>query len=216
MEKVNTVVSCVNDASMIVKNCVKTSVANKDKSFERELLMLVVNKITDFIPNKIINVDVDVSEFVSLTHHSFNVPDKIDMLLGAEIFYELLRPGQIYAQNSQLLLQNTVFDYDVSGSVDQVAEDRVHCGLILDDDLNKTLKQFWEIESVDVKSAGDTEASLCEEHFVRTHKRNEEGRYVVSMALSRDPSCLGNSKDMAVRQLNSLWKRLSRDSEYFS
>ncbi|GBM86008.1 Uncharacterized protein K02A2.6 [Araneus ventricosus] len=88
--------------------------------------------------------------------------------------------------------------------------------LILDDDLNKTLKQFWEIESVDVKSTVDTEAYLCEDPFVRTHKRNEEGRYVVSMALSRDPSCLGNSKDMAVRQLNSLWKRLFRDSEYFS
>ncbi|GBO13669.1 hypothetical protein AVEN_149098-1 [Araneus ventricosus] len=78
--------SFVNDASMIVRNCVKTSVANGDKSFERELLMLVVNKITDFIPNKAINVDVDVSEFVSLADHSFNVPDKIDMLLGAEIF----------------------------------------------------------------------------------------------------------------------------------
>ncbi|GBO21386.1 hypothetical protein AVEN_263253-1 [Araneus ventricosus] len=36
------------------------------------------------------------------------------------------------------------------------------------------------------------------------------------MALCRDPSCLGNSKDMAIRQLNSLWKRLSRDSEYLS
>ncbi|GBL74936.1 hypothetical protein AVEN_243757-1 [Araneus ventricosus] len=173
MEKVNTVVSCVNDASMIVKNCVKTSVANRDKSFERELLMLVGNKITDFIPNKVINGDVDVSEFVSLADHSFNVPDKIDMLLGAEIFYELLSPGQIYAQNSQLLLQNTVFGYVVSGSVDQVAENRVHCGLILDDDLNKTLKQLWS-------------------------------------------SCLGNSKYRAVRQLNSLWKRLSRDMEYLS
>ncbi|GBN67718.1 hypothetical protein AVEN_88180-1, partial [Araneus ventricosus] len=216
IEKVNTVFSCVNDASMIVKNCVKTSVANRDKNFEREFLMLVVNKITDFIPNKVINVDVDVSEFVSLADHSFNVPDKIDMLLGAEIFYELLRPGQIYAQNSQLLLQNTVFGYVVSGSVDQVAEDRVHCGLILDDDLNKTLKQFWEIESVDVECTGNTEASLCEDHFVRTHKRNKDGRYVVSMALSRDPPCLGNSKDRAVRQLNSLWKRLSRDSEYLS
>ncbi|GBN29837.1 hypothetical protein AVEN_13766-1 [Araneus ventricosus] len=76
MEKVNTV-SCVNDANMIVKNCVKTTVANRDRSFERELLMLVVNKITDFIPNKVINMDVDVWEFVSLADHSFNVPDKI-------------------------------------------------------------------------------------------------------------------------------------------
>ncbi|GBL77751.1 hypothetical protein AVEN_152964-1 [Araneus ventricosus] len=138
------------------------------------------------------------------------------MLLGAEIFYELLRPGQIYAQNSQLLLQNTVFGYVVSESIDQVAEDRVHCGLILGDDLNKTLKQFRVIESVDEECTGDTEASLCEDHFVRTHKINKEGRYVVSMALSRDPLCLGNSKDIAVRQLYSLWKRLSRDLEYLS
>ncbi|GBM37030.1 hypothetical protein AVEN_31871-1 [Araneus ventricosus] len=216
IEKVNTIVSCVNDASMIVRNCVKTSAANRDKSFGRELLMLVVNKITDFIPNKVINVDVDVSEFVSLAAHGFNAPNKIDMLLGADIFYELLRAGQIYAQNSQLLLQNTVFGYVVSGSVDQVAENRVHCGLILDDDLNKTLKQFWEIESIDAECTGNTEASLCEDHFVRTHKRNKDGRYGVSMALSRDPSCLRNSKDMAVRQINSLWKRLPKDSEYLS
>ncbi|GBM66555.1 hypothetical protein AVEN_251973-1 [Araneus ventricosus] len=67
-----------------------------------------------------------------------------------------------------------------------------------------------------MECTGDTEASLCDDDFLRTHKRNKEGRYVVSMALSRDPSCLGNSKDMAFRHHNSLWKRLSRDSEYLS
>ncbi|GFV18643.1 integrase catalytic domain-containing protein [Trichonephila clavipes] len=87
MEKKNTVVSCVNDASMIVKNCVKTSVANKAKTFESELMLLVVNKITDLIPNKVIDVDVNVSEFVPLADDKFNIPDRIDMLLGAEIFY---------------------------------------------------------------------------------------------------------------------------------
>ncbi|GFU18280.1 hypothetical protein TNCV_2479541 [Trichonephila clavipes] len=38
------------------------------------------------------------------------------------------------------------------------------------------------------------------------------GRYVVPMALNEDPSCLGNSKDIAIRRLNSLWKRLSQGS----
>ncbi|GFX50284.1 integrase catalytic domain-containing protein [Trichonephila clavipes] len=36
------------------------------------------------------------------------------------------------------------------------------------------------------------------------------------MALNKDPSCLGNPKDIAIRRLNSLWKRLSRDSSYLS
>ncbi|GFX42710.1 integrase catalytic domain-containing protein [Trichonephila clavipes] len=148
MEKINTVVLCVNDASMVVKNCVKTSVANKAKTFD--------------------------------------------------------------------MLQNTVFGYVVSGSVDQVTENRVHCRLIVDDDLNKTLKKFWEIEGVHIEPKVDTEASLCEDHFVRTHRRNCEGRYVVSMALNKVPSCLGNSKDIAIRRLNSLRKWLSRDSSYLS
>ncbi|GFT98894.1 DUF1758 domain-containing protein [Trichonephila clavipes] len=151
MEKIITVVSCVNDASMVVKNCVKTSVANKAKTFESELMLLVVNKITDLIPNKVIDVDVNVSEFVPLADDKFNIPDKIDMLLGAEIFYELLKPGKFYCDNSHLVLQNTVFGYVVSGSVDQVTENRVHCGLIVDDDLNKTLKKFWEIKGVHIE-----------------------------------------------------------------
>ncbi|GFY33499.1 DUF1758 domain-containing protein [Trichonephila clavipes] len=212
MEKINTVVSCINDASMIVKNCVKASVANKAKTFESELMLLVVNKITDFIPNKVIDVYVNVSEFVPLADDKFNIPDRIDMLLGAEIFYELLKPGKFYCDNSHLVLQNTVFDYVVSGSVDRarVTENCVHCGLIVDDDLNKTLKKFWEIEGVHIEPKVDTEVSLCEDHFVRTHRMNCEGRYAVSMALNKDPSCLGNSKDIAIRRLNSLWKRLSR------
>ncbi|GFX42217.1 DUF1758 domain-containing protein [Trichonephila clavipes] len=193
MEKINAVVSCVNDASMVVKNCVKTSVANKAKTFESELMLLVVNKITDLIPNKVINVDVNVSEFVPLADDKFNIPHRIDMLLGAEIFYELLKPGKFYCDNSHLVLQNMVFGYVVSGSVDQVTENRVHCGLIVDDDLNKTLKKFWKIEGVHIEPKVDTEVSLCEDHFVRTHRRNCEGRL-----------------------LNSLWKRLSRDSRYLS
>ncbi|GFX33078.1 DUF1758 domain-containing protein [Trichonephila clavipes] len=218
MEKINTVVSCGNDASMVVKNCVKTSVANKVKTFESELMLLVVNKITDLIPNKVIDVDVNVSEFVPIADDKFNIPDRIDMLLGAEISYELLKPGKFYCDNSHLVLQNTVFGYAVSGSVDhtQVTENCVHCGLIVDDDLNKTLKKFWEIEGVHIEPKVDTEVSLCEDHFVRTHRRNCECRFVVSMALNKDPSCLGNSKDIAIRRLNSLWKRLSRDSRHLS
>ncbi|GFT87992.1 integrase catalytic domain-containing protein [Trichonephila clavipes] len=156
MEKINAVVSCVNDASMVVKNCIKTSVANKAKTFESELMLLVVNKITDLIPNKVIDVDVNVSEFVPLADDKFNIPDRIDMLLGAEIFYELLKPGKFYCDNLHLVLQNTVFGYVVSGSVDPVTENHVHRGLIVDDDLNKTLKKFWEIEGVHIEPKVDT------------------------------------------------------------
>ncbi|GFX84821.1 integrase catalytic domain-containing protein [Trichonephila clavipes] len=90
---------------------------------------------------------------IKLADYKFNIPGKIDVLLGAEIFYELLRPGQIYCGDSRLLLQNTVFGYVVSGSVgDEVRDNNIHCGLIRDGDLNTTLRSFWELESIGVKN----------------------------------------------------------------
>ncbi|GFV93767.1 DUF1758 domain-containing protein [Trichonephila clavipes] len=55
------------------------------------------------------------------------------------------------------------------------------------------------------------EEKLCEEHFTSTYNRDETGRFIVKMPLSRDPSCLGDSKQMALRRLNSLWRRLVQD-----
>ncbi|GFW17976.1 DUF1758 domain-containing protein [Trichonephila clavipes] len=69
---------------------------------------------------------------------------------SAEIFYELLRPGQIYFGDSRLLLQNTVFGYVVVG--DEVRDNNIHCGLIRDSGLNTTLRSFWELESIGVKN----------------------------------------------------------------
>ncbi|GFX84818.1 integrase catalytic domain-containing protein [Trichonephila clavipes] len=83
-EKINLLVSCLNESTMTINGGVTTSIFNGDLSFKKG------------------------AKFISC---------KIDVLLGAEIFYELLRPGQIYCGDSRLLLQNTVFGYVVSGSV---------------------------------------------------------------------------------------------------
>lgn len=48
-----------------------------------------------------------------------HIPDKIEMLLDTEIFYGLLRLGQIYSQRSKLSLHNTVFGYMASNCVKQ-------------------------------------------------------------------------------------------------
>ncbi|GFV47532.1 integrase catalytic domain-containing protein [Trichonephila clavipes] len=55
------------------------------------------------------------------------------------------------------------------------------------------------------------EEKLCEEHLTSAYNRDETGRFIVKMPLSRDPSCLGDSKQMALRRLNSLWRRLVQD-----
>ncbi|GFU50215.1 uncharacterized protein TNCV_300531 [Trichonephila clavipes] len=214
-ERINTLISCLNDVSMVVNGCVKVAISNRNKSFERELDMLVVKKITDFIPQKTLEINSDFSNFVELADSNFNVPGKIDLLLGANIFYELLKPERIKIKDSQLMLVNSVFGYIVTGNLGSINETKVHCGLIRDEDLNKTLEKFWKVEEIEKPIVKNKERLICEEHYANTHFRTKEGKYVVSMPLKK-PSCLGNSKDIALKRLRSLWNRLARDENYLN
>ncbi|GFW74337.1 DUF1758 domain-containing protein [Trichonephila clavipes] len=54
----------------------------------------------------------------------------------------------------------------------------------------------------------NSQAKFCEEHFVNNHRIDESGQYIVQMAFLKEPSCLGESKQTAIRRLNSLWQKL--------
>ncbi|GFX93307.1 DUF1758 domain-containing protein [Trichonephila clavipes] len=44
----------------------------------------------------------------------------------------------------------------------------------------------------------------CEDHFVKTHSRDENGRYTVKLPFHTPPTRLGNSKQNAIRRLISV------------
>ncbi|GFT13488.1 integrase catalytic domain-containing protein [Trichonephila clavipes] len=97
------------------------------------------------------------------------------------------------------------------------AKGKEHCEFIqAADNLEHSIKKFWEIENVEIDSVKTSELDICEDHFKSTHSRDDQGRYTVAMPLKEDPSCLGESRQTAIQRLNSLWKRLSRDKEYLS
>ncbi|GFY12920.1 uncharacterized protein TNCV_3074801 [Trichonephila clavipes] len=181
------------------------------EQFKGEILL---NILGERVNNLLVHVSEE--ELNNYTDSNFNVPGKIDLLLGANIFYELLKPERIKIKDSQLLLVNSVFGYIVTGNLDSINETKVHCGLIRDEDLNKTLEKFWKLEEVEEPIVKNKERLICEEHYANTHFRTKEGKYVVSMPLKKEPSCLGNSKDIALKRLGSLWNRLARDENYLN
>ncbi|GFW03285.1 uncharacterized protein TNCV_463991 [Trichonephila clavipes] len=84
------------------------------------------------------------------------------------------------------------------------------------DNLELSIKKFWEIENVEIDSIKTSELDIWEDHFKNTHSRDDQGRYTVAMPLREDPSCLGEPNQTPIQRLNSLWKRLSGDKEYLS
>ncbi|GFX69208.1 uncharacterized protein TNCV_3563841 [Trichonephila clavipes] len=133
---------------------------------------------------------VNIPSNIDLADKDFGIPEEIDMLIGCELFFELLRPNKFRSPRKKWLFQETVFGYIVVGSFDKF-EEKSYCGLAINAEinsgnLNQQLQAFWEIEKVDETSIEHSlEEEICETQYQNTHYRTEEGRYVVQLPLKK-------------------------------
>ncbi|GFQ69720.1 integrase catalytic domain-containing protein [Trichonephila clavata] len=79
-----------------------------------------------------------------------------------------------------------------------------HIQLVSDQLINK----FWELDSVPCAKPLTSLEEACEDHFVKTHSRDENGRYTVRLPFHSPPTRLGNSKQNAIRRLVSVERHL--------
>ncbi|XP_045764365.1 uncharacterized protein LOC123866731 [Maniola jurtina] len=139
---------------------------------------------------------------------------KIDILIGADIFWELIHEGNIRLPNGPYL-QNTHLGWIISGPiVFNTRNDRlIQCNFT--QSIDTQLRQFWEIEELPRDRDTRTDAErACEELFTRTTTRNDEGRFIVSIPLKSSPDLLGESLPQAERRFLALEKRLERTPAY--
>nr|CAI5835990.1 unnamed protein product [Callosobruchus analis] len=140
------------------------------------------------------------------------------MLIGVEIFYELLCIGQIRLGRGMPVLQKTVLGWLVSGPISSChsgsKELKSICGLSVDNNVQQQLAAFWEMEEMPTEKPKSAEEEACEEHFAKTTKRNKDGRFIVSIPLKDSLSKLGESKKVAEKRFHNLEKRFATDLKF--
>ncbi|GFX11504.1 integrase catalytic domain-containing protein [Trichonephila clavipes] len=203
-ERGNTSICGVNGTPQFIKKKVSTVVSSKNRQFQKLMEFLVVPKITGLTPtNKLDISGIKIPEYIKLSDENFYSPGRIDLLLSNQIFFEILNNGKIKLADGKLILQDTVFGYVVSGAMSHNYTNKSYCGLVTNaNELNNSIKRCWEIENCpdfEIPTMS-REEKLCEEHFTSTYDRDETGRFIVKMPLSKDPSCLGDSKQMALHE----------------
>lgn len=207
-------VSGINGIDVTLNQKIKTLIANKEKSFVKELEFLIIPKITETTSFKSLSEEkLEIPKNIVLADVNFNKPQKIDLLLGAECFFDLLKSGQVRCLPHDLILQETVFGYVVSGVIQNPSPDPNYCALLTQiDNIEETMRKFWEIENInDSETPLSNEELYCENHFKENYYRTSEGQYGVCMPMD-DSTLLGESKQLAEKRLSQIWKRLSRDS----
>ncbi|XP_071648480.1 uncharacterized protein [Temnothorax longispinosus] len=70
------------------------------------------------------------------------------------------------------------------------------------------------MEHIDRQNTRTPEKRICEGHFAKTYKRNEEGRFVVSLPTKKEQlRKLGDSRYLAIQQLKNLKRKFARQPQ---
>nr|CAI5851935.1 unnamed protein product [Callosobruchus analis] len=183
-------------------------------SYTKTIACYLLPTITGVIPNVPINtVELNIPANILLDDPSFCEPCGIDILIGAELFWELLLNNEIRLGKRLSILHKTKLGYIISGPI-TLARNRVNtslCCLATHTDVQTQLSKFWEVEEVDCKQALLKEQELCETHFLNTTTRDIDGRFIVKIPLKGDIFSLGNSRRVAESRLVNLEGRLQEN-----
>ncbi|KAK9712690.1 hypothetical protein QE152_g24759 [Popillia japonica] len=79
--------------------------------------------------------------------------------------------------------------------------------------LHEQMENFWKQEEIIlVNESVKQTTNECEEHFLKTHTRDSNGRYNVSLPFKDNQSKLGNSLEIATQRFKNLERKLQRDN----
>lgn len=138
-----------------------------------------------------------------------------DIILGSNVCTMLLRPGIVQTTVNEPAALNTIFGWVIFGNSPLSSfQSDVSINHITTSSLHADLQRFWELETIPDQSSMTSEEDQCEQHFLSTHTRRSDGRYVVRLPFKNPPPIsIGNSHAKALKCLEHLRRRLDKDVE---
>lgn len=204
----------LNGMKTTANKIVQTKVSSRVGDFTAVLDFIVTPSITELPTGKVETHTWPLPAGIELADPTFNVPDDVDVIIGAELFYDVLKKGRVKIGGDFPTLAETAFGWVVSGPARTKlpAGQRRVCQLATTfEDVNRTLSKFWELESGYFSSKMTVTERAVEKHFEETHSRNAEGRYVVRLPFNELKSQLGDSYENAKRRFGRLMVGLTKN-----
>lgn len=218
----NSILGINNSSSHINKMC-PVSIKSLDDNFSININCFVLPSITDNIPSRHVDLlKLKIPSNICLADPNFYSPAPIDMLLGADIFWDLLGSQRIKLGDGQPILCETKLGWLVSGPTKVIyastPSKMVKCNFTkiipdgngndeLSNIIDNQLTRFWQLEEVCTTSVYSQEEKLCEEHFIKNTTRLENGQFCVRIPLKCSPDLLGESFLRAKHCFSSLERR---------
>lgn len=139
----------------------------------------------------------------------------IQLLIGADLYGSLLKEkvkkGPLGTPTAQLTVLGWILS-GPTGTAEIVAVHSLNC--VSDPPIDDLLQKFWEMEEISSEPALSEEDERCEQHFIKTHERDSDGRYIVRLPFKNGPPIeVGSSRETAALLLSKLEQRLQKNPD---
>lgn len=182
-------------------------------NFSVEVNCMILPRITNMLPSVKVNankLNIPGDILVELADSRFYEPSEVDILIGADLFWELVTSQQVKLGKGLPTLQSSKLGWLVTGPVDIICNYEANCHLARS--VSEQLERFWKVEEgicID-NLQSSTEEEFCEKHFVKNMHRTENGRFCVKIPFHTSPTVLGDSFVKAKSRLMNLEKRFKK------
>lgn len=211
----NTSIIGIGETKSNPSQLVSLTVASRVTNFNVNLDFFVLPKITNELPLHSFDYDRQKLPFnLELADPYFNRPDKIDMLLGTEVYHEIVTGERLKIIEHLPPFLKTEFGLVLSGKVEAPINTKSECSFIVTlDEINVNIQRFWAIESIHSPSTFSIAEKECEKHYASHVQRKADGRYSVALPTKANVAELGDSRTSAKQQFLRLEQRMSRNQE---
>ncbi|CAI6351883.1 unnamed protein product [Macrosiphum euphorbiae] len=177
----------------------------------------VMPSITSNMPRRSLDTSVkDRFANLALADPTFNIASSVDMLLGADLFAQIMDGRKVTIAADLPTAFSSIFGWILIGPVLQTeVECHASFPVSLTVSIQDLMEKFWHVEEPVTAPESFTDEGRCEEIFVAEHKRLPSGRFAVPLPTRTALSSLSfpGSREHAIKRFENLEKRLSTDSK---
>ncbi|XP_024893013.1 uncharacterized protein LOC112468186 [Temnothorax curvispinosus] len=213
----NISISEINNMATTSSQIAQIQLQSRINSFSAKINCFVTDRVTDKIPSFTLKRSAfDIPRNIELADPQFHVSSDIDILIGAELFWQILCVGQIKNSPGHPTLQKTRFGWIPAGRAAQSSQStkriQAFAASISNAQLDEQFSRLWKMETIEGTRNLTTEELACEQHFVNTIERTAEGRYMACLPFKKqvEPK-FENTRDIALKRLHGLERRFTRD-----
>jgi len=204
--------------SNTTKGLTHFTVRSHSNNFEINISAYILPKLTSSLPS----TDFQQKHWphldgLTLADYNYKSPGTIDIILGSDVFHQIIENGLIKGDENSPIAQSTKFGWIISGPVSNHPPNELHgYHVMVDKELHDVLQLFWRVDEIPMTSSSSLskEDQECEQYFKSTYSRDNQGRYTVRLPFKKSINLLGESRSKALRMLHRLSHQLSTNQCY--